>query len=80
MQEIEERISHVEDRTEEIDILLSKKIPVKTNKQTPGTKHTQNLGYYKKPKSKNNRNRQRIKNTGQWPRKYIQYNHRRKFP
>lgn len=52
IQEIEERMSGIEDTIEEM-IPQSKK----NLKETSGTKHPGSLGHYEQTKSKNNRNR-----------------------
>jgi hypothetical protein len=44
------------------------------------TTHPGNLGHYEKIKPKNNRDRNRRRSLAQRPRKYLQQNHKRKFP
>jgi hypothetical protein len=66
-EEIKERISDIEDTTEEMNIFI------KENKKSKEfmTKHQENLGHYEKTKPKNNRNRRRRFST-QRPRKHLQ--------
>jgi hypothetical protein len=54
IQEVEERISGVEDRVEEIDTTLKEN---SKHTKTPNTKHPGNSGHNEKTKSKNNWNR-----------------------
>ena len=68
IQEMEEKISGMEDAVEEMDALVKENV------------RTKNLGHCEKTKPKNNSNRGRRRNPGQRHRKYYQQNHEIKFP
>jgi hypothetical protein len=75
IQEMEKRMSSIEDIIEEIDTLIKETVK---SKQTLDTKHPE-----KKKKKTNKPNnsicRGKRRNRDQWPRNHIQENHRRKF-
>ena len=77
IQEIEERISGVEDTGEEIDTIVKENL---RQKKTLNPKHPGNLGHNEKTKSKNNRNRGEQRFPGQRTWKCLQQNCRRKLP
>jgi hypothetical protein len=62
---VEERISRIADKIEEMDTLVKGKLKLKN----PSTKHPGNLQHYKKTRSMNNGNRERRRNTGQGQKK-----------
>lgn len=50
---MEERICNVWDKVEEMNTTIKEN--VKSKKKNPGTKYSENLGYYEKTKPKNKR-------------------------
>jgi hypothetical protein len=70
---MEERISNIEEKVEDIDTRSKKMLNVK--KINPITKHQENLGDCETAKSMNERNLGRSK-----AQKIFQQNHRRNFP
>ena len=75
IQEMEEKISGVEDTIQEVDSLVKENI--KSNKFL--TKHPGNLEDQEKTKPKNNRDRRRRKTAAQRHIKYIQQHHKRQL-
>ena len=66
---MEDRLSDIEDKIEEMDTLVEEKIKIK---KPPCAKHSGSLKYSDKTKYKNNRSRGRRRNSCQRHRKYSQ--------